>query len=358
MKKGSALVGHGMGQEEQRMWYRQINGLKAMGKGTHTYEACCDGMGTTKCCMTEMTSDPLPRIDAVLEVEPPASDCKSNAFAKTHGQCKNPEARGEPVKPNGGYQQLDHAMVVKTLSHFHSHALWPTHVSTAHLNVPAAFHEKLSRLAVVKYKQFTHEMTAGGTNQATALDVNNQFFNRQIKTEREVDSNPRSMAWWPEMYKDNQEWRALFKYTREACIQHILRNGRNNTREYLEGLQLIIWAAVYTTGTSHSTHMHEQSLCSGTYYSSAPPDSMPLILSDPRGGQPMHTDMGKPEAEPESPFLHQVHFFPKQGDMLMFPSYMPHSVPAATANSEPRVVWAYNLEGAGDSYARMSGVNV
>ena len=55
--------------------------------------------------------------------------------------------------------------------------------------------------------------------------------------------------------------------------------------------------------------MHEQSLCSGTYYSNAPPDSVPLILSDPRGGQPMHTDMGKPEGEPEGPFFHQVSFF-------------------------------------------------
>ena len=136
----------------------------------------------------------------------------------------------------------------------------------------------------------------------------------------------------------------------------MLKNGRGQTREYLESLTLILWAAVYTTSTSRNTHMHEQSLCSGTYYSAAPPDSMPLILSDPRGGQPMHTDMAKPHAEPEAPFHHQVTFFPKVGDMLLFPSYMPHHVPAATENDEPRVVWAYNLEGGVDSYARMSGV--
>ena len=44
--------------------------------------------------------------------------------------------------------------------------------------------------------------------------------------------------------------------------------------------------------------------------------------------------------------------------MLMFPSFLPHSVPAATKTNWPRVVWAYNLEGAGDSYARMTGVDV
>jgi len=353
MLKGDSLVGH-LADEEKKVWYRQMSGLLAMSGGK--YSECC-GNGKRSCCMVEMTSAPLPTIDAVLEVEPPQSACETNAFSKSHGQCKNPEPRGDPLVPHQGYDNIKLETVQKTLAHFHSHALWPTYVSTANLNVPKAFHEKLSRLAITKYKQFTHEVTAGGTNAATQLDVNNHFFNRQIKSERDA-MNPRAKAWWPEMYDGNEEWVALFKYTREACIQHVLRNGRNNTREYLEGLQLIIWAAVYTTGTSHSTHMHEQSLCSGTYYSSAPPDSMPLILSDPRGGQPMHTDMGKPEAEPEGPFLHQVSFFPKEGDMIMFPSYMPHSVPAATENSHPRVVWAYNLEGAGDSYARMSGVNV
>ena len=39
-------------------------------------------------------------------------------------------------------------------------------------------------MAITKYKQFSRQMMQGG--RATPLDVNNQFFNQQIKTEREA----------------------------------------------------------------------------------------------------------------------------------------------------------------------------
>lgn len=339
-------IGHLRGND-QGLITQELQALRAMHTGKHA--ECCrpnQKQGKKNCCLVEMISAPLPQVNDVLEAT--KDQCGSQ------GRCPDPFVSLD-------YDKLDLQMVQTSLATFRSRSVWPTWVSVVNLNVPPSFHKRLSELAITRYRSFHKEHTAYlGTDErrgVTPLDVNNQFFNQQLKTVGEAE-NPRARAWWPELYTYCPEWRALFKYTREACIQHVLRNGRGQTREYLESLQLILWAAVYTTNTSHSTHMHEQSLCSGTYYSSTPPDSMPLILSDPRGGQPMHTDMGKAEAEPEGPFFHQVTFFPKEGDMLMFPSYLPHSVPMATANSNPRVVWAYNLEGGVDSYARMSGIEM
>jgi len=328
--------------DDQRLITQEIQALRAM--QTNKYAECCRANqkhGKKSCCLVEMISAPLPQVNDVLEA--------TKDHCESQGRCPDPLVSLD-------YDNLDLQMVQTSLASFRSRSVWPTWVSVVNLNVPPSFHKRLSELAVARYHMFYKEVTATRSH-ATQLDVNNQFFNQQLKSEADAQ-NPRARRWWPELYEHSPEWRALFKYTREACIQHVLRNGRGQTREYLESLQLILWAAVYTTNTSHNTHMHEQSLCSGTYYSSTPPDSMPLILSDPRGGQPMHTDMAKQEAEPEAPFFHQVTFFPKEGDMLMFPSYLPHSVPMATPNSNPRVVWAYNLEGGVDSYARMSGIEM
>jgi len=319
---------------------QEIRALRAMHAGTKEYSQCCNSK-KRNCCLVEMISKPLAQVNDVLETGVGDKKCDASS------QCPQPITSLD-------YKSLDLVTVQETLASFKSRPVWPTWVSVVNLNVPTSFHKRLSHLAIAKYKQFYKRAMSGG-RRVSHLDVNNQFFNQQVKSEAEAD-RPGARRWWPELYEHSPEWRALFKFTKEACIQHVMRNGRNQTREYLEGLTLILWAAVYTTSTSHNTHMHEQSLCSGTYYSATPSDSMPLILSDPRGGQPMHTDMAKPEAEPEAPFFHQVTFFPKEGDMLLFPSYLPHSVPAATANDDPRVVWAYNLEGGVDSYSRMSGV--
>lgn len=61
----------------------------------------------------------------------------------------------------------------------------------------------------------------------------------------------------------------------------------------------------------------------------------------------MHIDAIFPETEPEAPFHHQTTFFPAAGDLVLFPSWLPHRVPpnpSAESNTNPRVTWAFNLE--------------
>jgi hypothetical protein len=349
MAKGAALHGR-LDRNDKIAAQKHRLGLKAM--LDETYDVCCNSEERTgACCMTDMITNPLPHINKVLEFEK-QQDCEAE------GKCAAPVHPGVP-RLRLDYNNIDISTAQRSLSSFKSKALWPAWISHTKLDIGKAFHDKLSGLAIAKYERFTLQMMKQSHGKARRMEINNEFYSHQIKRE-DVARHPagsKAVQWWPEMYRSG-EWKALFKFAKEACIRHVLRHGRNQTRAYLEKQSMSVWAAVYTTGTSHSTHMHEQALCSGVYYSNAPADSVPLILTDPRGGQPMHTDVSQEEGEPESPFMHQVSFFPQQGDMIMFPSFLPHSVPAATENTEPRVAWGFNLESIdGESYARVSGVD-
>merc|ERR1712166_747090 len=57
------------------------------------------------------------------------------------------------------------------------------------------------------------------------------------------------------------------------------------------------------------------------------------------------------ELEPLAPFHQRVHFAPRSGDMVLFPSYLPHRI--SKHESPPkgeRVAWAFNLEGGVDTW--------
>ena len=67
-------------------------------------------------------------------------------------------------------------------------------------------------------------------------------------------------------------------------------------------------------GTDHSAHMHEDSMCSGVYYSKSNPGSSPITFSDPRGTNRLRLLLGQGgklpgeerQFEPMAPFHHQV----------------------------------------------------
>ena len=121
---------------------------------------------------------------------------------------------------------------------------------------------------------------------------------------------------------------------------------------------------MYTNGTHHSHHTHEDSICSGVYYSRAEPGSTPITFSDPRGTDRLRLLLGQggrlPEHEkhfePQAPFHHQYSFFPAEGDMVLFPSYTAHEIHANPfdKSSGSRIVWAFNLHGEFESWGRLN----
>ncbi len=75
------------------------------------------------------------------------------------------------------------------------------------------------------------------------------------------------------------------------------------------------WATVHRAGMHHMRHSHPDNVVSGVYYVSVPDDAGPIVLEDPRGG-------GRP------PFDDRFTFVPKEGDLVLFPSWLMHEVRA------------------------------
>ena len=163
-----------------------------------------------------------------------------------------------------------------------------------------------------------------------------------------------------------------------------------------------LWAAVLTPSEEHTTHVHESALCSGVMYLQVPNSSSPIFFSDPRGaaqhysrtaifderertlddsGGHRHRDDPLDDSSgdggdggggggargaftrvllaehPYAPFVTQVAFKPRAGDIVLFPSWLAHSVlPQHRRADEPpprpgsadeaaqlRISYAFNL---------------
>jgi len=215
------------------------------------------------------------------------------------------------------------------------HTLWPVRVATGQLD---ASHARLSEIAVKKYIAFSKQQRSNRPE-----DINNAFFSFQAKSDGDVAHYGKST--WPELYAST-EYIQMRQQIRKVATEQAMSISKLS-KEEIEKLSLVVWAAVYTADTPHLTHVHESSVVSGSYYSQAPSGTAPIVFMDPRGGQPMHNDAIQPETEPEAPFVHSTTFFPTTGDIVIFPSYLPHRVPPAPKSKslEPRVSWAFNLEG-------------
>ena len=110
-----------------------------------------------------------------------------------------------------------------------------------------------------------------------------------------------------------------------------------------------MWAAVYETGTVHSHHVHQASVVSAVYYSrtgGSDNPGTPIVFSDPRGAPPAQSYEqfeGGHDFEPTAPFHHQLNYFPSEGELVLFPSWLVHKVPGH-AGDQHRVSWPFNWQ--------------
>ena len=86
-----------------------------------------------------------------------------------------------------------------------------------------------------------------------------------------------------------------------------------------------IWVNVMPEGGSHTSHIHRNSVISGTYYVTVPEGAGPIVFEDPRLGLLMAAPPRKLTAPRE---LHDhVSEFPKPGSLLLWESWLRHEVP-------------------------------
>ena len=100
-----------------------------------------------------------------------------------------------------------------------------------------------------------------------------------------------------------------------------------------------MWAIINTGGSANLRHQHGNSTISGAYYVRAPKNSGDIVFYDPRPA-PVYT---YPKALNPNLLNAQVNgISPKEGALVLFPSYLDHSV-NENLSSEERIVISFNI---------------
>jgi len=100
-----------------------------------------------------------------------------------------------------------------------------------------------------------------------------------------------------------------------------------------------MWAIINTGGSANLRHQHGNSTISGAYYVRAPKNSGDIVFYDPRPA-PVFT---YPKAVDPNLLNAQVNgISPKEGALVLFPSYLDHSV-NENLSKEERIVVSFNI---------------
>ena len=102
-----------------------------------------------------------------------------------------------------------------------------------------------------------------------------------------------------------------------------------------------MWANINGPGNFNRPHIHPNSLFSGVYWVKTPQKSGNLMVYDPRPGVQMTMpNRKKGELPPE--LWREVHYEPKAGRCIMFPSWLWHEVKPNQSN-EIRISVSFNF---------------
>ena len=100
-----------------------------------------------------------------------------------------------------------------------------------------------------------------------------------------------------------------------------------------------MWAIINTGGSANSRHQHGNSTISGAYYVRAPKNCGDIVFYDPRPA-PVFC---YPEARGSNLLnAHINSITPEEGALILFPSYLDHSVNENLSNDE-RIVISFNI---------------
>ena len=129
---------------------------------------------------------------------------------------------------------------------------------------------------------------------------------------------------------------AMIQYLQE-CHQNAAAEALRIRPDYEQNMH--IWSSVHANGSFHSAHHHQDASISGILYITTPPGSGAVVFNDPRGQLP--------------PFGKSLQIVPKVGELIMFPSWLVHSV-LPTMSTQSRISVSFNYLG---SWEATSDVN-
>ena len=100
-----------------------------------------------------------------------------------------------------------------------------------------------------------------------------------------------------------------------------------------------MWAIINTGGSANLRHQHGNSTISGAYYVRAPKNSGDIVFYDPRPA-PVYSHPNVVNPNLLNAQINGVS--PKEGALVLFPSYLDHSV-NENLSSQERIVISFNI---------------
>ncbi|HEX9275121.1 MAG TPA: 2OG-Fe(II) oxygenase family protein [Casimicrobiaceae bacterium] len=125
-----------------------------------------------------------------------------------------------------------------------------------------------------------------------------------------------------------------------SCVSHVAKSILRFLRIGEEAFEITgCWATVLAKGAVHKAHSHPNNFLSGVYYIRIHPGSDTINFHDPRSQTRV---IRPPVVELTSANTDQVVVRVTNGTLLMFPSYLEHSVDANVSEQE-RISISFNI---------------
>ena len=148
---------------------------------------------------------------------------------------------------------------------------------------------------------------------------------------------------------NNKGWHSKNFDMQEIQIQNFIKNISPSIEKVMKDMnwetnkQTIkisnMWAIINKGGSTNSRHQHGNSTISGAYYVRAPENCGDIVFYDPRPAPVFYY----PTAVSSNLLNAQVNSItPKEGALILFPSYLDHSVNENLSNNE-RIVISFNI---------------
>jgi len=134
---------------------------------------------------------------------------------------------------------------------------------------------------------------------------------------------------------------AAFKKLERMIDKHAAAFARNLHWDIRGGRPVCdsMWVNVMPEGGSHTSHLHTNSVISGTYYVTVPQGAGPIVFEDPRLAMLMAAPPKKSAAPRE--MRDHISETPQAGSLLLWESWLRHEVPLNRAAGE-RISVSFN----------------
>ena len=179
----------------------------------------------------------------------------------------------------------------------------------------------------------TNFYTADLFNEQQNQKYKNFLMELSKRTEGERRSNRNGWQSDTFLWKEN-----IFKPLLDQILdstQVIARNLSN--KELPQMVVRAMWGNINPKGGFNFTHVHPSGWLSGVYYIQLPENNNEIVFQDPRSSRMM--DFQRSSLIKDEYFSH----YPKVGELLLFPSWLPHFVTPNTSEQN-RISISFNVE--------------